>query len=109
MLFRIFLALEMILLLSSVAIWSSQVIVDAIPSGKAAGSFKGDSFLEESLPVITLGAVSIIGSEFTLSFLLSPEENKDKASREEFLEVDEAETLLEEHLAIRQVWGLFLE
>jgi len=44
------------------------------------------------LPVITLGAVDILGSELTLSSLISPEDNEDKAS--------EAETLLEECLAM---------
>jgi len=61
---------------------------------------KGDSLLEESLPVITLGAVGVLGSEPTLSFLLSPEEGEDKASGEGFLEAEEAETLLEERLAM---------
>jgi len=89
------------LLFSSVAIWLSQVIVDTIPLGKVAGSFKGDNLLEESLPVITLGAVGIIESESTLSFSLSPKENEDKASGEGFLEADEAEMLLEEHLTMQ--------
>ena len=59
------------------------------------------SLLEESLPVIILGAVGILGSEPTLSSSLSPEEDEDKASREGFLEAEEAETLLEEHFAIQ--------
>jgi len=57
--------------------------------------------LEESLPVVTLGAVSVLGSEPTLSSSLSPEEDEDKASGEGFLEAEEAETLLEKHLVIR--------
>jgi len=61
------------------------------------------SLLEESLPVITLGAVSVLGSEPTLSSSLSPEEDEDKASGEGFLEAEEAETLLKERLAIRRV------
>ena len=35
-----------------------------------------------------------------LSSSLSPEEDEDKASGEGFLETEEAETLLEEHLAM---------
>jgi len=71
-------------------------MVDAFLSGKAAESFKGDSLLEESLPVITIGAVDILGSEPTLSSSLSPEKDKNRASEKRFLEVKEAETLLEE-------------
>jgi len=56
--------------------------------------------LLESLPVTTLGAVDILGSETKLSFSLSSEEEKDRTSGEGFLEAEEAETLLEEHLAI---------
>jgi len=70
---------------------------------------RGDSLLEESLPVIALGAVGVLGSEPTLSSSLSPEEDEDKASGEEFLEAEEAETLLEKHLAMQRVWGLLLE
>ena len=97
------------LLPSSAATWSFQLIVDAFPSGNAAGSLRGGSFLKESLPVITLGTVGVLGSEPTLSSLLSPEEDEDKASGEGFLEAEEAETLLEERLAMRRVWGLLLE
>ena len=68
--------------------------------GKAVGSFRKDNLLEESLPVVTLEAVGILGSESTLFSSLSPEKNKDKASGKEFLEIEEAETLLEEYLAI---------
>jgi len=56
--------------------------------------------LEESLPVVILGAVGILESEPTLSSLLSPKEDEDKASGEGFLEAKEAETFLEERLAI---------
>ena len=52
------------------------------------------------MPVIAFGAVDVLGSEHTLSSSLSPEENEDKASREGFLEAEEAEILLEEHLVI---------
>ena len=108
-LFGTYSAPETMLLPSSAATWLSQLIVDAFPSGKAAGSLRGGSFLKESLPVITLRAVGILRSELTLSFSLSPEEDEDKVSGEGFLEAEEAETLLEEHLAMRRVWGLPLE
>jgi len=89
---------------SSTDTWSSQLIVDAFPSGiragKAARSFREGNLLEESLPVITLRAVGVLGLELTLSSSLSPEENEDKASGEGFLEAEEAETLLEEHLVM---------
>jgi len=52
------------------------------------------------LPVITFGAAGVLGSELTLSSSLSPEEDEDRASKEGFLEAEEVETLLEEHLAI---------
>ena len=100
MLFGIFSALETILLPSSAAIWSFQLIVDAFPSGKAAESFKEGSLLEVSLPVITLEAVGVLESELILFSLLFPEEDENRASGEGFLEVEEAETLLEEHLVM---------
>ena len=94
-------------LLFSADTWSSQLIVDAFPSGiragKAAGSFREGNLLEESLPVVTLGAVGVLGSEPTLSSSLSPEEDEDRASGEGFLEAEEAETPLEERLAMRRV------
>jgi len=95
-----FSASETILLPSSAATWSSQLIVDAFSSGKAAGRFRRGSLLEESLPVITLGAVGILGSELILSSSLSPKEDEDKASGKEFFGAEEAKTLLEEYLAI---------
>ena len=89
---------------SSVDTWSFQLMVDAFSSGiraeKAAGCFREGNLLEESLPVVTLGAVGILGSEPTLSSSLSPEKDEDKASGEGFLEADETEILLEECLAI---------
>jgi len=99
-LFRTFSALETILLPFLAATWSSQLIVDAFPSEKAAGSLRGGSLLEESLSVIILGAVDVLGSEPTLSSSLSPKEDEDKASGEGFLEIEEAKTLLEEYLAM---------
>jgi len=61
-------------------IWTSQLIIDAFPleieAGKATGSLRESTFLEESLSVVTLGAVGILGSE-PMSFpSLSPEEDK---------------------------------
>ena len=64
---------------------------------------RGGSFLKESLPIIILGVVGVLGSEPILSSSLSPEEDEDKASEEGFLETEEVETLLEEHLTMRQV------
>ena len=61
------------------------------------------------MPVIAFGAVDVLGSEPTLSSSLSPEEDEDKASGDGFLDAEEAETLLEERLAMRRVWGLPLE
>jgi len=88
-------------------IWSSQLIVDAFPSEigveKAAGSFREGNFLEKSLSIVILRAVGILGSEPTLFSSLSPEEDEDKVSGEEFLKAEEAETLLEEHLVMQQV------
>ena len=89
---------------SSADTWSSQLRVDTYPSGiragKVAGSFRKGSFLKESLPVVTLGTVGILESEPMLFSSLSPEEDEDKASGEEFLKAEEAETLLEEYLAM---------
>jgi len=89
---------------SSADTWSSQLIVDAFPlgirAGKAAGSFREGNILKESLPIVTLGAVGILGSEPMLFNSLSPEEDEDKASGEGFLEAEEAETPLEERLAM---------
>jgi len=86
-------------------IWSSQLIVDVFPlgirAGKAAGSFRKDSLLKESLPVVILRAVGILVSEPTLSSSLSPEEDEDRASGEGFFSTEEAKTLLEEYFAIQ--------
>jgi len=46
------------------------------------------------LPIITLGAVGILGSELILSSSLSLEEDEDKASGKGFLGAEEAKTLL---------------
>ena len=83
------------------ATWLSQLIVDAFPLGKAAGSLRGGSFLKESLSVITFGAVDVLGSEPTLSSSLFSKEDEDKASEEGSFKAEEAKTLLEERLAMR--------
>ena len=92
-------------LLFSADIWSFQLIIDAFSSGiragKVAGSFREGNLLEESLPVVILGAVGILRSELMLSSSLSPEEDEDTASEKGFLEAKETKTLLEERLAIR--------
>ena len=80
-------------------------MVDAFSSGiraeKVAGSFREGNLLEESLPVVTLGAVGVLGSELMLSSSLLPEEDEDTASEKGFLKAKEAKTLLEERLVIR--------
>ena len=65
---------------------------------KVARSLREGTFLEKSLPIVTIGAVGILGFKFF--FLLSPKENKDKALGKAFLEVEEVETLLKECLVI---------
>jgi len=76
-------------------------MVDAFPSGKAAGSFREGSLLEESLSVTILGAVGILEPEPTLFFSLSPEKDEDIVSEEGFLIAEAVEILLEEHLAMQ--------
>jgi len=71
------------------------------PSHTLYIDFRQDSLLEESLPVIILEAIGILGSESTLSSSLSPEKDENKASEKVFLEAEEAETLLKEYLAMR--------
>jgi len=84
--------------------WTFQLIIDAFPlkieTGKATGSLRESTFLEESLPVVTLGVVDILGSEPIFFPSLSPEEDKTKASEEVFLEIKEVEILLEDYLAM---------
>ena len=63
-----------------------------------AGSLRRGTLLE-SLPVTTLGVVSVLRLEPIL-FLLLSEEGKGKALGEEFLEIEEVETLLKECLAM---------
>jgi len=77
----------------------SQLIVDTFPSKKAAGSFRGGSYLEESLLVI-FRIVGVLRSEYILSSSLSPEEDKNKALGKEFLEIENVEILLEKFLAM---------
>jgi len=91
-------------LLFSADIWLFWLIVNAVSSrtevGKAVGSLRKGTFLEKSLPVVTLGAVGILGSRPIFSSSLSPEEDTVIASEEIFLEAEKAETLLEECLTI---------
>jgi len=75
--------------------------VRKIRAEKAARSFREGNLLEESLLVVTLEVVGVLGSEPTLSSSLSPEEDEDRASGEGFLEAEEAETLLEECFAMQ--------
>ena len=51
-------------------------------------SLRGGTLLK-SLPITTLGAIGVLGLELMFSFLLSSEEEKDKASGEGFLEAEE--------------------
>ena len=99
-LFRAFSALETVLLPSSAATWLSQLIINTFSSGisavKAARSFKEGTLLE-ILPVTTLGAVGVLGSDPMLS---SSEKEEDRTSEKRFLEEEEAETLLKECLVI---------
>jgi len=50
--------------------------------------------------IFIFGAIGILGSEYTHSFSLFPEEDEDKASKEGFLKTEEVETLLEECLVM---------
>ena len=74
-----------------------------------AESLREDTFLKESLPIVILRIVGILGFEPILSFSLSSKEDKAIALEETFLDAKETETLLEEHFAIQQVWDLFLK
>jgi len=71
-------------------------MINAFPSGieagKVTGSLRKGTFLEKSLPVVTLGAVGVLGSELMSFSSLSPGENQAKALGEAFLEAEEAET-----------------
>jgi len=77
--------------------WLSQFIVNIIPLiikiEKVAESLREDTFLEKSLLIITLEAVSILGFKTILSFLLSPKVDKVIALENTFLEIEEAEIL----------------
>jgi len=64
--------------------------------------------LLKSLLITTLGAVGVLELEPKLSSSLSSEKEKDRILGEGFLETQEVETLLEEHLTIQQVWNLLL-
>jgi len=77
--------------------------MDAFPSGigigRAVRSFKEGTFLEESLSVVVFEAVVVLESDLILSSSLSFED-EERASEEGFLKIEEAETLLEEYLAM---------
>jgi len=94
-----FLVPETILLLSSAATWSFQLIVDVFPSEKAMESLRGGTLLK-SLPVTTLEVVDVLGLEPMLSSSLLYKKEETRTSEEEFLE---------ECLVIQQVWNLSLE
>jgi len=98
------LASETILLPSSAAIWSSQLIIYAFSSdiraGKVVKSFREGTLLEESLLVTTLRAVNVLKSELILFSSISPEKEENRTSGEGFLEAEEVKTLLEECLTI---------
>ena len=76
------------------------LFIQKLRQEKQQKNLRKDTFLEESLSVVTLGTVGIPRSEPMFSSSLSPEEDKAKASGEAFLEAEEAETLLEECLAM---------
>ena len=70
-----------------------------IDAGKAAGSLRESTFLEESLLIVTL-EVDVLGSKLIFSSSVSPEKDKATASGVTFLDIKEVETLLKEYLAI---------
>ena len=78
-------------------------------SRKVAESLRKDTFLKENLSVVTFRTVGVLGSKFISFSSLFPKEDKATASGKTFLETEEAETLLEECLAIQWVWGLPLK
>ena len=86
---RAFSSLEIKSLLSLVDTWLLQLIIDAvslkIEVEKAAKSLRESTFLEESLPVIFLGVISIFGSKLMFSSLLSLKEDKATVLKETFL------------------------
>ena len=62
-------------------------------------SLREGTFLKKSLPMVTLRAVGSLGSK-PMFFSLFLEEDKAKVSEEAFLEIEEAEILLEKCLAM---------
>jgi len=100
----VFSALETKSLLFLADIWSSQLIVNTISSRtkaeKMAGSLREDTFLEKSLPIVILGTVGILESKPMFSSSLSSSKDTAIALGEIFLEVEEAEILFEECLAM---------
>ena len=75
-------------------------ISSIIDAGKAAGSLRENTFLEESLYIVILGIIDILGSKPMFFSLVFPEKDKATVSGKIFLEIKEVETLLEEYLAI---------
>jgi len=59
--------------------------------------------LKESLPIVILEVVDVLGSQLIFFSLLSPKKNNAKVLGEGFLKVEEAEMLLEECFTMQQV------
>ena len=76
---------------------SSQLIVDAVLSRieteKAAESLRKDTFLEENLPIVTFGVVSILGSKLISLSSLSSGEDKATASEDIYRDRRSRDTL----------------
>ena len=65
--------------------------------------------MKESLSIVILGVVGVLGSQLIFFSLLSPKKNKANALGEGFLKIGKAEMLLEKCFTIQQVWDLSLE
>ena len=65
--------------------------------------------MKESLSIVILGVVGVLGSQLIFFSLLSPKMNKANALEEGFLKIEKAEMLLEKCFTIQQVWDLSLE
>jgi len=78
----------------------SKSVSSRIDTEKAAGSLRESTFLEESLLIIILGVVDILGSKLIFFSLVSLEKDKAIALGVTFLDIKEVETLLKEYLAI---------
>jgi len=71
-----------------------------INAGKAAGSLRENNFLEESLLIVTLEVVDVLGSKLIFSSSVSSEKDKAIASGVIFLDIKEVEILLKKYLTI---------